>query len=118
GRRVLVVGDMRELGEASAELHRRSAEGIARSAVDLVIAVGENAKLMAGTIREASAGRIATHAYASTLSARRRITALLKPEDTVLVKGSRAMGLEKLVEAMRTAGARKKPAAKRKAVLQ
>lgn len=101
GRRVLVVGDMRELGAASEELHRRTAERIGRSGVDLVVAVGENAKLVARTAQAASGGRLATHAYASTESARRRMPALLKPGDTILVKGSRAMGLEKLVEAIR-----------------
>lgn len=118
GRRVLIVGDMLELGAASEELHRRTAERIGGSGVDLVITVGENAKLVAQTVRAVSGGRIVTHAYASTSSAKRRVAGLLKPEDTILVKGSRALGLEALVEAIRerSGPVRKKPAGGRRAM--
>jgi UDP-N-acetylmuramoyl-tripeptide--D-alanyl-D-alanine ligase len=118
GRRVLLLGDMLELGGASEELHRRSAEKIGRSGVDLVIAVGDYAKLVAKTVQTASDGRIQTHAYASTLSAKRRVTSLLKTQDTILVKASRAMGFEKLVELLRERSVgptRRKPAVRRSA---
>jgi UDP-N-acetylmuramoyl-tripeptide--D-alanyl-D-alanine ligase len=101
GRRVLILGDMRELGTATEELHRRSAERIGRSGIDLVVAVGDYARLVAETVQAASEGRIPVHAYSSLASAKRRVLPLLKPGDTVLVKASRAMGLEKLVETIR-----------------
>jgi len=99
GRRALIVRDMRELGHASVDLHRETAERIGKSPLDVVIAVGENAKLVRDTAHEASGGRIETHAYATTDLARRRLASLLRAGDTVLVKGSRAMALEKLVAA-------------------
>ncbi|HOW69764.1 MAG TPA: UDP-N-acetylmuramoyl-tripeptide--D-alanyl-D-alanine ligase [Phycisphaerae bacterium] len=100
GRRVFVVGDMRELGVVSERCHRELADRIGQSPIDLLIAVGENAKLMAKGVKGASAGRIETHAYATTDAARRRLVAFLRRDDTVLVKGSRALALERLVEAM------------------
>ncbi len=110
GRRVLVMGDMRELGPAATDLHRETADRIGRSCLDVVIAVGEHAKLVRDAVREASGGRIETHAYATTGLARRRLASLLRAGDTVLVKGSRAMALEKLVAAAEEWAKAKTPA--------
>lgn len=98
GRRVMVMGDMRELGPDSERLHTQVAEKVAGSAIDVVIAVGERAKLIAWTVKQHSGGRIETHAFASTDGARRRLVSFLRPDDTLLLKGSRALGLEKLAE--------------------
>ena len=101
GRRVLIVGDMRELGAATEELHRQAAQQMAERRIDVVIAVGEHAKLIASTIRNVGDSGIETHSYASTALAKRRLTSHLRPDDTVLVKGSRALALEQLIEIMR-----------------
>jgi UDP-N-acetylmuramoyl-tripeptide--D-alanyl-D-alanine ligase len=100
-RRVLIVGDMRELGESSERLHKEAAETIARSNVQMVVAVGERAKLVTQTVRKTSANSIETHAFATTELARKRLTSYLRPDDTILIKGSRALGLEKLAELTR-----------------
>lgn len=102
GRRVLIVGDMRELGDASESLHREVAERIGTSPIDMVVAVGEYAKMVARTIRIASRGRAEVHAHGSTATARRRLAGYLKPDDTVLIKGSRALGMEVLVKRIRS----------------
>jgi len=101
GRRVVVLGDMRELGEASRRLHEEVARRLGAGRLDLVIAVGEHARLVRDVVRRASARRIEAHAYASTDLARRRVGALLAPGDTVLVKGSRLLALERVVDVIR-----------------
>ncbi|MDM8005571.1 MAG: UDP-N-acetylmuramoyl-tripeptide--D-alanyl-D-alanine ligase [Phycisphaerae bacterium] len=110
GRKVLIVGDMRELGEASEELHRQAAEKIARSGVNMVIAIGQQARLVSRTVETVSGGAVETHAYASVDSARRRLVSYLDRHDTILMKGSRLLALEKLVPAIRDWAA---PTAKR-----
>ncbi|UCD30407.1 MAG: UDP-N-acetylmuramoyl-tripeptide--D-alanyl-D-alanine ligase [Planctomycetota bacterium] len=100
-RRVLVVGDMRELGRASQRLHVEAAEYIARCRIGLVIAVGENSRLMAKTIRQIGGQSMETHAYTSTTLAKRRIVSHLRADDTILVKGSRALSLEILIDTIR-----------------
>jgi UDP-N-acetylmuramoyl-tripeptide--D-alanyl-D-alanine ligase len=110
GRKVLIVGDMRELGEASEELHRQAAEKIARSGVNMVIAIGQQARLVSRTVETVSSGAVETHAYASVDSARRRLVSYLDRHDTILMKGSRLLALEKLVPAIRDWAA---PTAKR-----
>ncbi|NLX23301.1 MAG: UDP-N-acetylmuramoyl-tripeptide--D-alanyl-D-alanine ligase [Phycisphaerae bacterium] len=117
GRRVMILGDMRELGAAAADRHRAVAERLAASGVDLVIAVGEHSKLVSRTVQQASGGRVRVHAYASTALARRRLVSHLEPTDTVLVKGSRLLALEQLVEVIRgwaSSPPERKPAGKKK----
>lgn len=101
-RRVLIVGDMRELGEDSDRLHREAAEKIARANLQLVVAVGERSRLVAQTVKQATGGQTETHAFASTDLARKRLISYLRPDDTILIKGSRALGLERLAESIRT----------------
>jgi len=109
GRRVFVLGDMRELGKVSEQRHRELAEHIGQSGIDLIIAIGDHARLVSRTAKAASGDRIATHGYASTALAGRRLVSHLRPNDTVLVKGSRALALERLVAAIRQWAARPEP---------
>lgn len=101
GRKVLIVGDMRELGQASDELHRQAAEKIAGSGVNMVICIGEKSRLVSRTIEAVSGGAVETHAYSSAVSAKRRLVSYLNKNDTILMKGSRLLALEKLVPVIR-----------------
>lgn len=101
GRRVAIVGDMRELGGDSDRLHAVAAQQMADAGLDMVIAVGEKAEIIRRTIKECTPREIEIHAYSSTEGAKRRLTQYLEPADTILVKGSRALALEKLVEKIR-----------------
>lgn len=101
GRRVAIVGDMRELGADSERLHREAAERIGQTCVKLVVAVGDRARLVCDTVRSVSEGRIETHAYGSVAGARRRVTNYLGPDDVILLKGSRLVALEQLLPTLR-----------------
>ncbi len=99
GRRVAVLGDMMELGSYAEEGHRlvgrRSAD-----VADVLVAVGELGAIIG---REAlDAGKDpSTVFFASTNDqAVAQLTELLNPGDCVLVKGSRGMQMEEIVEAI------------------
>jgi len=100
GRKVLVVGDMRELGEQARDLHLEAGRGAARRGVDLVIAVGPLGRYIAEGASELGA---ATARFESVQAAARAAADLVRPGDTVLVKGSRTMGMEGLIPAIRAA---------------
>ena len=87
GRRVAVLGAMRELGAATEEAHR--AVGAAASRLDDVIFVGETADLMREAAGKGTVG---------DLGAVRVFLSALRPGDVVLVKGSRALGLERALD--------------------
>lgn len=97
-RKVAVLGDMLELGELEDELHRRAGEAVSRSDLDLVITVGERSKVIAELAR--MAGKSALQ-FQSIEEAADRICDLIEPGDAILLKASRAMGFERLLEAIR-----------------
>src|SRR5262245_26899382 len=88
-RRVAVLGEMAELGDASLEYHRGVGPAIADALVDELIAVGPMAREYA-----ASANGVVAHYAATAAEAADALARLLRPGDVVLVKGSRAVGLE------------------------
>lgn len=97
-RRVMIAGDMRELGEASQDLHVRTGRQIAQRPVDLVIGVGELGRYIAKGA--ADAGKPARQVE-TVQSALGEVPGLLQDGDVVLLKGSRAMRMEQLVERIR-----------------
>ncbi len=97
GRRIAVLGDMRELGAAETEGHR-SVGHRAAERCDVLFVVGDSAEITASAAREAG------HADVRTLSAGDRGAEELRSElregDYALIKASRALELEKLVKAL------------------
>jgi UDP-N-acetylmuramoyl-tripeptide--D-alanyl-D-alanine ligase len=87
GRRVAVLGEMRELGPDAAAYHREIGEYARQRGVELIIGVGEQASAYEPDQQVADADA-AADALAATLG----------PGDAVLVKGSRAVGLERVAE--------------------
>jgi UDP-N-acetylmuramoyl-tripeptide--D-alanyl-D-alanine ligase len=90
GRRVAVLGDMLELGANEQAFHLEIGAYAAARGVQLLVTVGPLAAPMAG----AFAGE--AHALTDADAAAELLSGLLLPGDTVLVKGSRAVGLERV----------------------
>ena len=90
GRKIAVLGDIKELGEFSESAHRAIGKEAAESGIDAVFAFGENAKWIAE-----SAGSIARH-YDDIDALNTDLSAFIKAGDTILVKASRAMKLERV----------------------
>ena len=99
-RRILAVGDMLELGPDARSLHERTGEAVAERGVDCVVGVGELGGLLA-----AAAGRCGARAvrFGDVAEAAEGLVELLEPGDVLLLKGSRATGMERLVEPVRAA---------------
>ncbi len=93
-RRVAVLGDMLELGADSPTLHREIGEHAHAMGVELLVGVGS----LAPAIADGFAGE--SHVVADAQGAAELLPGLLLPGDTVLVKGSRGVGLELVVERM------------------
>ena len=96
-RKVFVLGDMCELGESSAAHHRRLGRLAAESGADILVAVGKESKETVKGAIEAGFERKRLRHYDSSEEAERGIEELVRKGDVVLVKGSRAMGLEVVV---------------------
>jgi len=98
GRRVAVLGDMAELGSLEELAHFRLGEDVARSGIENLVTVGPRARRIADGARAAGmeAGRV--RPCATVDEASEVLDDLLEEGDTVLVKASRSMGLERIVE--------------------
>ncbi|MCP4707767.1 MAG: UDP-N-acetylmuramoyl-tripeptide--D-alanyl-D-alanine ligase [Planctomycetes bacterium] len=99
-RRIMVVGDMYELGDASEHYHRQLGADIAGSKVDLLLTVGSQAAWTAEAALQAGMGRSSIQRAISSKRLARLIKSMIRDEDTILVKGSRAMKMELVVEAL------------------
>jgi len=96
GRRVAVLGDMLELGAAAPRFHREIGEHATARGVELLVTVGP----LAAEICEGFAGEAHAHAVPVAAAAVDLLRTLLREGDTVLVKGSRGVGLERVAEAL------------------
>lgn len=100
GRRVAVLGEMLELGDAHAAGHRRVGDAAGRSVAELVV-VGPGAAGIAEGARAAGLASAHIHQVADRAAAIELLAAVLRPGDVVLVKASRAAALEAVVDALR-----------------
>jgi UDP-N-acetylmuramoyl-tripeptide--D-alanyl-D-alanine ligase len=97
-RRVAVLGDMLELGSEGPALHREIGEHARAAGIELLVTVGP----LAAEIGASYGGAAAALPDAATAAG--ALPPLIAPGDTVLVKGSRGVGLERVCKALRTAG--------------
>ncbi len=88
GRKVAVLGEMAELGPTAPNYHREIGDIVRALGIDSVLGVGELARDYGGELVR-DAGEAAT-----------RVKEIVQPGDVVLVKGSRAVGLEVVAEAL------------------
>jgi UDP-N-acetylmuramyl pentapeptide synthase len=97
-RKVAVVGEMLELGRKSRDLHFEAGRELAGH-FDLLVAVrGDASALAEGAL---SGGRGAAVVYAEDArAAESAVRARLEPGDAIFVKGSRGVGLDRLVDAL------------------
>jgi UDP-N-acetylmuramoyl-tripeptide--D-alanyl-D-alanine ligase len=101
GRHILAAGEMLELGKDSPELHREAGQAAAQTGkLDWIIGVqGDGDSFVRGAIE---AGHPAARAMflGSSLEAAGFIAGLVAPGDLLLVKGSRGVKMERIVEAL------------------
>jgi UDP-N-acetylmuramoyl-tripeptide--D-alanyl-D-alanine ligase len=98
-RRIAVVGDMLELGETGPELHREAGRALA-GRVDVVVGIGPLAQEILAGAREAGLAAAGLAHFADAASAAEAVASLVTPGDAVLVKASRGMRLEQVVDAL------------------
>ena len=113
GRHILAAGEMLELGPASAELHREAGRAAASRKLSWIIgAQGDAEQFVRGAI-EAGHPAAQTKFFDSSIAAGAFVANLLQKGDVLLVKGSRGVKMERIVEAIdsRFARAMAEPAA-------
>ncbi|MEP6719087.1 MAG: UDP-N-acetylmuramoyl-tripeptide--D-alanyl-D-alanine ligase [bacterium] len=98
-RRIVIAGEMLELGPDEASLHREAGGEIARAGIDVLWGVrGLAAEIVAGA---GDAGLKETRFFVDSVEAARAIVAEIRKGDLILIKGSRGVATEKIVSAIR-----------------
>ncbi len=97
GRRVAVLGDMRELGNAGPEMHESLAIGLIKNRIDSVHCCGELMERLYNALPKPMRGHLTTDSGSLAPLVARDIQA----GDVVMVKGSHSVHMEKIVEALR-----------------
>lgn len=100
GKRIAILGEMRELGAYSVEGHAAVGRAAASAAPDMLILVGPLTLRIAAGARVAGFPEDRVHHFPTTEEAVAVVPAIVGPGDVVLVKGSRALTMEKIVEAL------------------
>jgi len=100
-RRIIAAGEMLELGESAADLHRESGRYVASlGKIDWIVAVQGHARefLDAAVATGYSQGR--AHYFDASTAAGEFIASIIQPGDLLLLKGSRGVKMEKILEAI------------------
>lgn len=107
GRRILATGDMLELGTYEGRAHAKVGQLAARAGFDMLVAVGPRSRDAADAARHArgtpaggAAGAIEVRHFETADDAAAFLAPAVRPGDLVLVKGSRGMKMEILVQAL------------------
>ncbi len=99
GKKILAIGDMKELGKGSRFFHENLSPTIDKFGVDLVFACGELAKYLFENLREEKRGGW----YENSQKLSEDIISKIQKGDKILVKGSNSMQMNKIVEAIKNA---------------
>lgn len=105
GRRVAVLGEMLELGEASVGLHESCGRHAARAVERLVTVGGDPARRLGEAAMAAGLAARAVSHVATSDQAAETIAAEVEPGDLVLVKGSRGIATDRVVARLMAGGA-------------
>lgn len=97
-RLVIALGDMLELGEFSASAHAEAVEQVTKVTPSAFVAVGPQIGAAAGAAASAIHGEL--RICADSAEAARVVRELVQPGDVLLVKGSRGIRTERIVEAL------------------
>lgn len=102
GRRIAVLGEMRELGDDAVRWHEDCGRAAADAKIDVLVAVGGPAA--DGLISGAKAGGMpaaSLHRYAASEDAAPAVSAMVREGDLVLVKGSRGTRTDRIADRLR-----------------
>ena len=98
GRKLAVLGDMAELGTEGGKLHLETGRLAAKSGLDFLVTVGDlSSGINEGALESGMPKKKLLH-FKDRTEAAKAVLKLVKPGDVVLVKGSRRMKLEEVVE--------------------
>ena len=99
-RRIAVLGDMLELGDHAIQAHLEIGRAARECGIDVLVAVGELAKIIARGAIDSGMPIATVSEFEDSAQAAKEVPSKVRERDVVLVKGSRAMKMERVVEGL------------------
>ncbi|MDH5781829.1 MAG: UDP-N-acetylmuramoyl-tripeptide--D-alanyl-D-alanine ligase, partial [Dehalococcoidia bacterium] len=96
-RKIVILGDMLELGRMSRKFHQEIGKIVATSPIYSLITIGKDAQFIAQAAGKRGMRKNNIFSFKDKKVASRKLKELLKAKDAVLIKGSRKMGLEEVI---------------------
>jgi UDP-N-acetylmuramoyl-tripeptide--D-alanyl-D-alanine ligase len=96
GRRIAVLGEMAELGDASVPAHEEVGRRVAENKIDFLVTVGPSSGIMASAARSAGMRKVINVSEVEKVGP--AVSEIVRPGDVVLVKASRSARLERVVD--------------------
>jgi len=100
GRKILVLGEMKELGEESDSLHYQLGEYCAKLPVDMLCVIGKTALTIIEGAISAKFPITKVYSFTDNASAADELQSLIKEGDCILFKASRAVKLEEIIDVL------------------
>lgn len=97
-RKVAVLGDMLELGEWTRQAHVDIGKSVVRNGINQLVGLGENSKYIAQGAASEGMSQKKIHSCLTVAEVNEHLRKLLRDGDVVLVKGSRGMKMERIVD--------------------
>lgn len=99
-RKIAILGDMLELGERTDFYHREIGKEVAKLSIDILITVGQGGKIIAQSSKEEGMAeeRVFSFEKNEKINLAKKLLNLIKPGNFVLLKGSREMKMEDILE--------------------
>jgi UDP-N-acetylmuramoyl-tripeptide--D-alanyl-D-alanine ligase len=107
GRRIAILGDMREMGDWTEQFHREVGRMAAGSHLDALVCVGPSSASIAESAQAAGMRDDLISHYPDAISAGNAVKTWISSGDRVLLKGSRAIGMEKIAAIIEDGGEQK-----------
>jgi UDP-N-acetylmuramoyl-tripeptide--D-alanyl-D-alanine ligase len=101
GRAIAVLGDMFELGEFTKEAHQQLGQRVSELSIDFLLTLGEEASLVVESAIRHGFPVERTKVVKSHSEAISTLKEMIRNGDWILIKGSRGMAMEKIVEALK-----------------
>lgn len=101
GRKILVCGDMLELGKIGRKFHYELGRKLGGYGIDIIITVGKLSKFIAKGARDAKIDDKMIFEFNSIDHAINKLIGLIRSRDLILIKGSRLLRMERIVESVK-----------------
>ncbi len=99
-RRVVVLGDMLEIGETTFDAHRSLARDVLGSGANVFVGVGRHMRHLADALKGTSFPQKNIFTFLDPTLAATALVDIVRPGDLILVKGSQGLRMEKIVETL------------------